>query len=137
MSPQVWSPDSVQATSTVTLILVPDSHLLHEDLGIVRHHVSIHHGAKGNVVTSRLDVLVHQLPEVLAPQAVDQVGRLCVGAAHLAGQDLGVLEGLVVDRPAGDGSSTLGYGPVEQTYCTRTDGGQDTCLKTLEKYWCP
>lgn len=94
---------------------MPDSHLLHEDLGIVRHHISIHHGAKGNVVTSWLDVLVHQLPEVLAPQAVHQVSRLRVGAAHLPGQDLGVLEGLIVDRPAGDCSSTLGYRPVEQT----------------------
>lgn len=92
-----------------------DTHLLHEDLRIVRHHVSVHHGAKGDVVARWLNVLVHQLPEVLAPQAVDQVGRLRVGAAHLPGQDLGVLEGLVVDRPAGDGSSTLGYGPVEQT----------------------
>lgn len=109
-----------------------DSHLLHEDLRIVRHHVSIHHRAEGNVVTSWLDVLVHQLPEVLASQAVDQVSRLCVGAAHLAGQDLGVLERLVVDRPARDGSSTLGYGPVEQTYCTRTDGSQDTSLKTWQ-----
>ena len=95
--------------------LAPDPHLLHEDLRIVRHHVSVHHGAKGDVVTSWLDVLVHQLPEVLAPQAVHQVSRLCVGAAHLPGQDLGVLEGLVVDRPAGDGGSTLGDGPVEQT----------------------
>lgn len=67
------------------------------------------------MVTSWLDVLVHQLSEVFAPQAVNKVGCLCVGAAHLTGQDLGVLEGLVVDRPAGDGSSTLGYGPVEQT----------------------
>lgn len=97
------------------LIPAPDPHLLHEDLRIVRHHVSVHHRAKGNVVTSWLDVLIHQLPEVLAPQAVNQVGCLCVGAAHLPGQDLGVLEWLVVDRPAGDGSSTLGYGPVEQT----------------------
>lgn len=97
------------------MILVADPHLLHEDLRIIRHHVSVHHRAKGDVVTSWLDVLVHQLPEVLAPQAVNQVGRLCVGAAHLPGQDLGVLEGLVVDRPAGDGRSTLGYGPVEQT----------------------
>lgn len=88
---------------------------MHEDLGIVWHHVSVHHGAKGDVVPGWLDVLVHQLPEVLAPQAVDQVGRLRVGAAHLAGQDLGVLEGLIVDRPAGDGGSTLGYGPVEET----------------------
>lgn len=96
-------------------MLVLDSHLLHEDLWIIRHHVSIHHGAKGNVVTSWLDVLVHQLPEVLAPQAVNQVSRLCVGAAHLPGQDLGVLEGLIVDRPTGNGSSTLGDGPVEQT----------------------
>lgn len=90
-------------------------HLLHENLGIVWHHVSIHHGAKGNVVAGWLDVLVHQLPEILAPQAVDQVSGLGVGAAHLAGKDLGVLEGLIVDRPAGDGGSTLGYGPVEQT----------------------
>lgn len=59
-------------------------YLLHEDLGIVGHHVSVHHRAKGNVVAGRLDVLVHQLPEVLAPQAVDQIGGLGVGAAHLA-----------------------------------------------------
>lgn len=96
-------------------MLVLDSHLLHEDLWVIRHHVSVHHGPKGNVVTSWLDVLVHQLPEVLAPQAVNQVSCLCVGAAHLSGQDLGVLEGLIVDRPTGDGSSTLGDGPVEQT----------------------
>lgn len=97
------------------LILVPDSHLLHEDLRIVWHHVSVHHRAKSDVVTSWLDVLVHQLPEVLAPQAVNQVGCLRVGAAHLPCQDLGVFERLVVDRPAGDGSSTLGYSPVEET----------------------
>lgn len=90
-------------------------YLLHEDLRVVRHHVSIHHRAKSDVVAGGLDVLVHQLPKILAPQAVDQVGGLGVGAAHLAGKDLGVLEGLVVDRPAGDGSATLGYGPVEQT----------------------
>lgn len=88
---------------------------MHEDLGIVGHHISVHHGPKGNVVTSWLDVLVHQLPEVLPPQAVDQISRLCVSAAHLPGQDLGVLEGLIVDRPAGDGSATLSYGSVEQT----------------------
>ncbi len=97
------------------LILVLDSHLLHEDLRIVRHHIAIYHGAKGNVISSWLDVLVHQLSEILASEAVNQVGCLCVGAAHLPGQDLGVLEGLVVNRPAGDGGSTLGYGPVEQT----------------------
>lgn len=90
-------------------------HLLHKDLRIIGHHVAIHHGAKGNVVAGWLDVLVHKLLEVLASQAVNQVGRLCVGAAHLSGQDLGVLEGLVVDGPAGDGRSTLSYGPVEQT----------------------
>lgn len=97
------------------LTVVPDHHLLHEDLGIIRHHVSIHHRAKGNVVAGWLDVLVHQLPEVLASQAVNQVGRFCVGAAHLPGKDLGILEGLVVDGPTGDGRSTLCYGPVEQT----------------------
>lgn len=49
----------------------PLSHLLHKDLRIVRHHVSVHHGSKRNVVTSWLDVLVHKLPEILTPQAVD------------------------------------------------------------------
>lgn len=101
--------------SDVLTSSLPDPHLLHQDLRIVRDHVSIHHGAEGDVVTGRLDVLVHQLPEVLASQTVHQVSRLGVGAAHLPGQDLCVLEGLVVDGPAGDGRSTLGYGPVEQT----------------------
>lgn len=98
---------------------MPDPHLLHEDLRIIGHHIAIHYRAKGNVVAGWLDVLVHQFSEVLASQAVNQVGRLCVGAAHLPGQDLGVFEGLVVDRPAGDGCSTLGYRPVEQTWKNR------------------
>lgn len=68
------------------------------------------------MVAGWLDVLVHQLSEILAPQAVDQISGLGVGAAHLASKDLGVLERLIVNRPAGDGRSTLGYGPVEQTY---------------------
>ena len=92
-----------------------DTNLLHEDLRVVGDDVSVHHGAKGDVVAGRLDVLVHQLPEVLAPEAVHQVSGLGVGAAHLAGQDLGVLQGLVVDGPAGDGCATLGDGSLEQT----------------------
>lgn len=98
------------------MILVPHPHLLHEDLRIIRHHIAIHHGAKGNVVAGRLNVLVHQLPEVLTPQAVNQVCCLCVGAANLPGQDFSVLQGLVVDGPAGNGCPTLGYGPVKQTW---------------------
>lgn len=57
-------------------MLAPEHHLLHEDFGIIGHHISIHHWAKGNVVAGWLDVLVHQLPEVLASQAVHEVGRL-------------------------------------------------------------
>lgn len=101
-------------------------HLLHEDLGVVRHHVSVHHRPKGDVVASWLDVLVHQLPEILASEAVNQVGRLRVSTAHLPGQDLCVLEGLVVDRPAGNGSATLGNGPLEQTWEDRKREVRDT-----------
>lgn len=97
-------------------LLLSDPHLLHENLWIIRNYVSVHNRPKGDVIAGRLDVLVHQLSEVLAPQAVNQVSRLCVGATHLPGQDLGVLEGgVVVNGPAGDGCATLCYGPVEQT----------------------
>lgn len=108
-----WNEETAGGSNSKILM---DIHLLHEDLGIVGHHISVHHRAKGNVVAGWLDVLVHQLPEILAPQAVDQISGLGVGAAHLASKNLGVLERLIVDRPAGDGCSALGYGPVEQTY---------------------
>lgn len=94
--------------------MTPD--LLHEDLRVIGHHVPVHHGSEGDVVAGRLDVLVHQLPETLLPQAVHQLSHVPQGAAHLLGQDLGVHHGSVVDRPAGDGRATLSDGPLEQAY---------------------
>lgn len=77
--------------------------LLHEDLGVIRHHVPVHHGSEGDVVARRLDVLVHQLPETLPPQALHQLSHVPQSAANLPRQDLGVHHGSVVDGPAGDG----------------------------------
>ena len=109
----------------------PPPHLLHEDLGVVGDHVAVHHGAEGDVVAGGLDVLVHQLPEALLPQALHQVGHLPQVAAHLAGQDLGVHDGPVVHRPAGDGRAALGDGSLEQTCGTGTGTLSTSPRRTL------
>ena len=92
------------------------SDLLHEDLRVVWHHVPVHHGSEGDVIACRLDVLVHQLPETLPPQAVHQLGHVPQSAANLPRQDLCVHQRPVVDWPAGDGGATLSDGPLEQAY---------------------
>lgn len=89
--------------------------LLHEDLRVIRNHVSVYHGPEGDVIACGLNVLIHQFSEALPPQTADHVGRLPGAAAHLLGQDLGVHERAVVHRPAGDGRAALGYGSLEQT----------------------
>lgn len=89
-------------------------HLLHEDLRIVGHHVSVYHRPEGDVVACGLDVLVNKLPEALPPQAVHQLSHVPQRAANLLGQDLGVHHRQVVDSPAGDGRATLSNGPLEQ-----------------------
>lgn len=89
-------------------------HLLHEDLRIIGHHVSVDHRPEGNVVACGLDVLVDKLPEALPPQAVHQLSHVPQRAADLLGQDLGVHHRQVVDGPAGDGRATLSDGPLEQ-----------------------
>ena len=73
------------------------SDLLHEDLRVVRHHVSVHHRSEGDVIARGLDVLVDQLPETLSPQAVDQLSHVPQSAADLPRQDLGVHQRSVVD----------------------------------------
>lgn len=79
------------------------SDLLHEDLRVVRHYIPVYYRSKGNVVTCRLDVLVHQFSETLSPQAVHQLSHVPMSTANLPRQDLGVHHWPVVDRPAGNG----------------------------------
>lgn len=72
------------------------SHLLHEDLGVIGDHISIHHWSKCDVVTGRLDILINQLPVAFPSQTVYQICSVTVAAAHLLGQDLGVHQRPVV-----------------------------------------
>lgn len=106
-------------------------HLLHEDLRIVGHHVSVYHRPEGYVVACGLDVLVDKLPEALPPQAVHQLSHVPQRAADLLGQDLGVHHRQVVDGPAGDGRATLSNGPLEQACRKGMAAISPTLAKTL------
>lgn len=106
-------------------------HLLHEDLGVVGHHVSVYHRPEGDVVACGLDVLVDKLPEALPPEAVHQLSHVPQRAANLLGQDLGVHHRPVVDGPAGDGRATLSDGPLEQACREGTPAISLTLAKTL------
>lgn len=107
--------------------------LLHEDLRVIRYHVPIYHRTKGDVVSGRLDVLVHQLPETLPTQTVHQLCIVPCGAANLLGQDLGINLRSVVHRPTGDGWATLSNGPLEQPY-TKTQSYTPDVLKHTNTY---
>lgn len=64
-------------------------------------------------IPGRLHVLVHQLPGRLPAQTLHSFGTVLPVTAHLSCQQSRVLERLVVDRPAGNGSATLGNGLLE------------------------
>ena len=66
-----------------------------------------------------LHVLVHQLPRRLPVQTLHGLGAVLPVTAHLGRQQPRVLERLVVDRPARNGSATLGDGLLEQPWWDR------------------
>lgn len=108
-------PKSLSKVCLIFSIKTEQATLLHEDLRVIWYDVAIDDGPKGDVVAGRLNVLVHQLLVVLPLQAQHQLHRVLQVAAHLAGQHPGVLGGLEADGPAGEGGTTLGNGPLEQT----------------------
>lgn len=82
-------------------VVVQELPLLHEDLRVVRYHVSIDHRGKGRVVLGRGDVLLHQLTVAPALEAGHQLGAVLHPTAHFLAQLPGILTGLVVDSPTG------------------------------------
>lgn len=90
--------------------------LLHEYLRVIRYNISINDRSKGNVVSSRLDVLIHQLFVMFSLQAAHKLHSVLQVTAHLTGQHPGVLGWLKADRPAGQSRATHGDGPLEQSW---------------------
>lgn len=94
-------------------------HLLHQDLRVIWHNISVHNRSKRNMVAGWLDVLIHQLSEVFSAETVHQICGLAICASHFTCQNLCVLQGLVIDGPARDGWTTLGNGSLKQPWVGR------------------
>lgn len=95
-------------------VVVQELALLHQDLGVVRYHITINHRRESRVIFGGRDVLLHQFTVAPTLEASDQLAAVVDAAAHPLPQLLGIFAGLVVNGPTGQGTAALDDGSVEE-----------------------
>lgn len=101
-------------------IVVQKLALLHQDLWVIWHNISIDYGSKSDVVLGRSYVLLDELFVVLILEALDHFHRVVLVAPHLLGQHSRVFGWLVVNGPARQRRTTLNDCLLEQIWRTDT-----------------